>query len=216
MNEPDRYLLNLTDSETEKIVRSIEPQLWRYATKYDERKYPPAELARLRTVFATPGSISENDIVAALVWKYGHTSKPNFPTRHRKLADRIALLWPENGMRRTREPRDDFRRWSDLVGRTGFITVCFLLHLVHPDIPILDTHNYRSVNEHVAVLRPAHRWKRKPSRFDDLLLVREFSIAVMRGWERYGSSEKPTADLLDRYLMMYGKWKSCREASTQL
>lgn len=114
-------------------------------------------------------------------------------------------------MRRAREAGDDLRRWSDRLP-TAFITVCFLLHLVHyPDIPILDINNYRSVNEHVAVLRPAHQRKQKPSQFEDLLLVREFSIAVMRGWESYGSSERPTGDLLDRYLMMYGKWlKSSR------
>ena len=38
-----------------------------------------------------------------------------------------------------------------------------------------------------------------------LLLVRDFSAAVLEGWERNVASQKPSADSLDRYFMMYGK-----------
>jgi hypothetical protein len=200
------HLLNLTDFETGAIVRGIEPELLRYANQYDEQKYPPAELVRLRAVFVTPESVLEPDIVAALVWKYGHTGKANFPGQQRALAARIAELWSANAMLPAQDPMDAFRRWRALLGPTSFITVCFLLHLVHPDaLPILDQHNYRSVNRHLATVRPDLRVKAKPSQFEDLLLVRDFGIAVLGGWERYSNSEKPTAGILDRYLMMHGK-----------
>jgi hypothetical protein len=91
----------LTEFETEKIVQCIAAQLLRYAGQYDERKYPPGELDRLRAAFAMPDSISESDIEAALVWKYGKysdTEKRNYPAAQRELAARIARLWPENAM----------------------------------------------------------------------------------------------------------------------
>jgi hypothetical protein len=88
-------------------VRAIEPELLRYANQYDERKYPPAELARLRGVFGTRESVFEPDILAALVWKYGHTGKANFPAQHRELAARIAKLWAD-AMLPPQEPMDAF------------------------------------------------------------------------------------------------------------
>jgi hypothetical protein len=200
------YLLSLTEFETEALVRGIEPELLRYAAQYDERKYPPAELVRLRAIFVTPESVLERDIVAALVWKYGHTGKVNFPGRQRALAMRIGELWLANVMLPTEDPMDAFHRWRTLLGPTSFITICFLLHLVHPDaLPILDQHNYRSVNRHLATVRPDLGVKARPSQFEDLLLVRNFGNAVLSGWERYGNSKKPTTDCLDRYLMMHGK-----------
>jgi len=67
-------MLSLTEGEIGGMVRAIEPDLLRYARRHDERKYPPSELKRLRAVFATPEAVREPDVVAALVWKYGHTS----------------------------------------------------------------------------------------------------------------------------------------------
>jgi hypothetical protein len=201
-----KNLLNLTELETAAVVRGIAPELLRYANQYDEKKYPPAELARLRAVFATPDSVLEPDIVAALVWKYGHTGKANYPKHQRALAARIAKLWSTNAMLPAQDPMDAFSRWRALLGPTSFITVCFLLHLVQPDaVPILDQHNYRSVTLHLATVRPGLGGKAKPSQFSDLLLVRDFGLAVLGGWERYSTSEKPPADVLDRYLMMHGK-----------
>ena len=206
----------LTEFETEKIVLCVAAQLLRYAGRYDERKYPPGELDRLRAAFTLPDSVSESDIEAALVWKYGKysdTEKRNYPAAQRELAARIARLWPENAMRPTQNPKDDFDRWRQLLGTTSFITICFLLHLVQPRrLPILDKNNFLSVNRRLARVRPDFRErKKKPSQFEDLLLVRDFGIAVLCRWEEYTNSEKPSADMLDRYLMMRGKeWRDAR------
>jgi hypothetical protein len=191
----------------EVIVQAIGPQLLRYISKYDEAKYPPAELSRLRSVFSGSGSdVREDDITAALVWKYGHTGKSNFPTCQRALAFRIADLWHENAIVPTKDPEKDFYRWRALLGQTSFITVCFLLHLVHPHaIPILDQHNYRAVNYYLSLIHPAMKKKAKPSQFEDLLLIRDFSACVLTDWENHCKSKKPAPDSLDRFLMMYGK-----------
>jgi len=115
-------------------------------------------------------------------------------------------LWQANPIVPGESPRAAFDRWRSLLGPTSFITVCFLLHLANPgDVPILDQHNFRSVNKHLAYVRPGMAPKAKPSRFEDLLLVRDFGVAVRRGWKRYSASAPPTAETLDRYLMMHGK-----------
>lgn len=196
----------LTEAETGEIVRRMERNLARVAGQYDERKYPPAELARLRQVFARPKDVTKSDILAALVWKYGHTGKANYPRRQQALAERIGELWKSNAIVPGESARGAFDRWRSLIGPTSFITVCFLLHLANADeLPILDQHNFRSVNRHLAYVRPGVTTKAKPSRFEDLLLVRDFGVAVRQGWKRHCASAPPTAETLDRYLMMHGK-----------
>ena len=173
-------MLDLTQDEIGSIVRVIAPVWYSYASKYDEQKYPPSELKRLREVFSTPESVFERDIVAALVWKYGHTGKANYPGRQRALAGRIAMQWRKNAILPTQDPNDAFHRWRSLLGPTSFITVCFLLHLVHPDtLPILDQHNYRSVNLLIAGFRSDWRVKAKPSMFDDLLTCPPFLYQLL-------------------------------------
>lgn len=207
-------MLSLTDSETKSLLQVIERDLSHYADKYDERKYPREQLERLREVFSTPKSVLESDIRDALVWKYGHTGKPNYPRQHHELATQIAKKWSAKPMLATDAPQSTFQDWLSFKP-TSFITICFLLHLVYRDLPILDQHNYRSVNLHLASVRHGHVGKVKPSQFDDLLLVRDFMNAVLGAWKLYGSTKMPTEDKvkLDRYLMMHGKaHKSRRRA----
>jgi hypothetical protein len=158
-----------------------------------------------------PESVIECDIVAALKWKYGHMGKTNFPGQQRALASRIAEIWSADPMLPALDPMDTFQKWRRYLGSTSFVTICFLLHLTNPaTLPILDQYNYRSVNRHLVRLRPHFAVKAKPSQFEDLLLVRDFGNGVLEGWQRYSSIEMPTADILDRYLMMHGKAQKSR------
>ena len=198
--------LALTRAETAVIVRRIEPELAKFADDYDEDKYPPAKLAELRRVFAGAQEVTGSDIEAALVWKYGHTGKTNYPRRQHELAIRISKLWLANPIVHGAPPAAAFDRWMSSLGSTSFITVCFLLHLANPkDLPILDQHNFRSVKRHLTDVRPGIVVRARPSRFEDLILVRDFSVAVRRDWNRHCESARPSADRLDHYLMMHGK-----------
>jgi len=198
--------MNLTESQTVAIVRKIDPEFRWYVAQYDERKYPPAELHRLRDAFARPASVSGSNIKAALVWKYGHTGKDNYPKRHLELGMRIAKLWPDNAIQPGHDPECAFQQWWELLGPSSFITVCFLLHLANPDdIPILDQHNFRSVNYHLMTGSRTRLSKAKPIRFEDLVLVRDFSKVVLRDWGKAGVGATPSASDMDRYLMMHGK-----------
>jgi hypothetical protein len=55
------------------IIRHIEPRLEELAPKFNERKYPPVELARLRRVFARPEDVGNPDTLTR--W-FGSTDIP--------------------------------------------------------------------------------------------------------------------------------------------
>jgi len=194
--------MHLTESDIHALIRDVASDFGHYVDQYEEKKYPPDELSRLRAAFAAPVRVTHSDIEAALVWKYGHTGKANYPDHQRQLARRIAAAWPAHAIQPGTPIGEAFHEWQALLGKTTFITVCFLLHLANPDtIPILDQHNFRSVNHHLKTPRP----KAKPSRLEDLALVGTFNELILQHWAGADVGASPTASELDRYLMMHGK-----------
>ena len=194
----------LTDAELEIIVRNISEEI-AIEQEYDYTKYPADVLTELRQTFADPAAVNFPVVEKALKWKYGHINKANYPGHQRDLARKIAELWPTAGIRPGTDATDAFDRWQDLLP-TGYITVCFLLHLVNPDtMPILDQHNYRSVSNHLSRAGRTVISKPAPRGYSDLLLVRDFSAAVRDHWTKVTGEPAPDAGRLDRYLMMHGK-----------
>jgi hypothetical protein len=63
-----------------------------HLAKYDERKYPPLVLRRLRLLFSEPEIFQPEDIALALRWKFGHLGKPNYPEAQQNLVSKIATL----------------------------------------------------------------------------------------------------------------------------
>ena len=83
--------MEISDEACGQIVRRIAHDFDEHVALYDQKKYPPTELGRLRRAFSDPDRVTEADILAALIWKYGHTGKQNFPKtpgigRHRHQA----------------------------------------------------------------------------------------------------------------------------------
>jgi hypothetical protein len=198
--------VEISNDASKQITQKIARDFGEHVGRYDQQKYPPTELIRLQRAFSDPDSAAETDILAALIWKYGHTGKKNFPRKHRELAVTVAELWRDHAIRRDEQPEVAFERWRALLGRTRFITTIFLLHLTWPDaIPILDQHNFRSVNHHLNEAGIPTSGRKKPSRFDDVILVRQFIQTVLREWREVTGTPPPTIRDMDRYLMMHGK-----------
>lgn len=200
-------MLELTNSETGAVLRGVAAEFRHFVNMYDERKYPPAELDRLRIAFSRPETVTAAEIEAALIWKYGHTGKTNYPKRQRELGIRISGFWGAHAIRPGEDPAAVLGRWQQLVGPTSFVTLCFLLHLANSGtLPILDQHNFRSVNFHLlqATGRPAQR--SRLGRLEDLILVRNFIELVSGNWNARTGSSTPSSAESDRYLMMHGKW----------
>lgn len=196
--------MNLTADQISRVVRAISTELKLYVSEYDEQRYPPEELSRLRKKFARPGDVVATDIEAALIWKYGHSGKDNYPERQRRLAARISDAWPSCLISPGCDPSIALQAWHTHVGRTSFVTFCFLLHLANPTtFPILDQHNLRSVNHHLGLMGSLA--KAAPRTLADLDLVRRFGERVLERWSPVTGTPAPTPDELDRYLMMHGR-----------
>ena len=149
-----------------------------------------------------PGTLRD-----ALLWKYGHLGKPTIPPAHELLISQLQRGWPAAVTALPGAPDDAFVAIErDFGGKTRFITVAFLLHLLHPrKVPIIDQHNFRAVNALLASVRPAWKIKRRPSQYADISLVAAFMEAVLTAWRRRAPESVPSNRDLDKFLMMYGK-----------
>lgn len=193
-------------------ARAMASDFGYYLARYDEAKYPPQILERLRLLFSRPDWFRPEDVELALRWKFGHLGKEDYPSTQRALARKIAGLWPEHRIRADESPQEVMVRWREFVGSTSFITICFLLHLVAPDEwPILDQHNFRAVQRLLADRRRTLAAKARPSTADDLVLVRDFVAGVRHVWVRVNRRPAPSAAAVDRYLMMFGKALKARD-----
>jgi len=188
-------------------VQAIRPHLSHYADQYDTKKYLPAVYDRAREAFRRPSTVGPATLRKALLWKYGHLGKPAIPAGHERLISQVQLAWPAAMGILPDAPREAFAVLDRAFGgKARFITVAFLLHLIHQrTVPIIDQHNFRAVNVLMAGARPGWQSRRKPSRYADLTLVANFMDAVLAAWGRDVPDSAPSSRELDKFLMMYGK-----------
>ncbi|HEY3383477.1 MAG TPA: hypothetical protein VGK32_17045 [Vicinamibacterales bacterium] len=178
-----------------------------YARQYDTKKYWPEVYKRVRREFRQPNRVASGTLREALLWKYGHLGKRDIPPAHKRLIEQLQRGWPAASAGLPGVPEDAFVVLDRAFGgRTRFITMAFLLHLLHPrGVPIIDQHNFRAVNALMASVRPDWRGKKKPSAYGDIMFIAAFMRAVLVAWGRLDPGSVPTDRELDKFFMMYGK-----------
>lgn len=192
----------VTQTEASQIAERIAPIFQQVLNEYNFGKYPAADYSRFRVSFSAL-TAPRDDIEAALVWKWGHWGKPNYPQRHRYLIEEIQRLWPSfvtSGF--SDISARTFQWWRGRINRqTAYITVAFITHLVHHNepLPIIDQHNFRAMNSLVGCLRHGVKPKKKPSNWNDIAVLKSFMTLVMGAMPGRSFSE------FDRFLMMYGR-----------
>jgi hypothetical protein len=196
-----------SDAEAWQIAEAIRTRFAEYVAQYDTKKYWPVIYGRIRREFRQPERMAPGTLRDALLWKYGHLGKPAIPPAHELLVSQLQRGWPAAVTALPAAPDDAFVAIDrDFGGKTRFITVAFLLHLLHPrKVPIIDQHNFRAVNALLAGVRPAWKIRRRPSQYADILLVAAFMEAVLTAWRRRAPESVPSNRDLDKFLMMYGK-----------
>lgn len=192
----------LDADEAATVAQAIAADFSRISAAYDFTKYPADAYRRFRERFALLAS--ENpEIRPALLWKWGHGNKSNFPAAHRDLIEKIESLWPV--FVRSDAPADSartFEWWHNaLHPQSVYITVAYLTHLVHhrEPLPIIDQHNFRAMNALVRLVQPSYKFKQKPSRWADILELKGFMLALLPLLDCEGFGD------LDRFLMILGK-----------
>lgn len=198
----------LTRNEFAHIVRKIRPIFDEVAGRFDEDKYPPQVNKQALAAFGRPQQVSPEVLRSALLWKYGHLRKKGkIPPVHQKLIAEFQSAWPRVVGSLPAVPEQAFMEVDSLCGgRTRFITVAFLIHLLFPkQVPIIDQHNFRAVNALFHDLRPMWLGRSQPSKWSDVVLVGTFVEAVLSAWRDQAPASVPTRHKLDQFLMMYGK-----------
>lgn len=197
----------LSDAEAWQIAKTIRPGFAECVARYDTKKYPPGVYKRIRREFRQPERVAPGTLREALLWKYGHLGKPAIPTAHELLISQLQRGWPAAVAALPGDPEVAFVALDRIFGgKTRFITVAFLLHLLYTrNVPIIDQHNFRAVNALLADVRPAWRTRWRPSQYGDISLVAGFMEAVLTAWRRRALDSAPRGRDLDKFLMMYGK-----------
>jgi hypothetical protein len=157
--------------------------------------------------FGSPTEVPAATLRDALLWKYGHLGKPRIPEAHQKLIAGLQRGWPKFSPTLANSPEGAFAQLdARFGGSTRFITVAFLVHLLFQEqIPIIDQHNFRAVNQLIGQVRRGWPSKKKPSRYADIELVASFMNSILRTWRAEDRATTPDARKLDVFLMMYGK-----------
>ena len=191
----------ISQTEAQQIAQFIFSCFKQVSQKYDFKKYPKSVYDRCKLKFSALNPANQ-DIHDALVWKYGHWGKSNFPAAHCRLIREVQNLWPQfikTGNHYS--PHGTFQWWQSKWPKTRYITAAFITHLIHHNsaIPIIDQHNFRAMNDLIAMVIKNHSYKKAPSSWQDILDLKVFMITLLPHLNNVDASE------LDRFLMMWGK-----------
>ena len=192
----------ITSAEATLIAGHISPTFQKVLDEYQFGKYPAADYERFKASFSKLTPLAD-DIKGAMVWKWGHWGKPNFPRHHLALIREIQSHWPRyvtSGCTGTANQTFDW--WKDVLNRqTTYITVAYITHLIHykEPLPIIDQHNFRAMNALIRAIRPNHRSKKRPSNWSDIQQLKAFMASVQKLMPNRSFAE------IDRFLMMYGR-----------
>jgi hypothetical protein len=187
----------------EKITNYINQHFEYFLNQYDISKYPPSIYNTAKDKFASLCP-DEKIITNALLWKWGHLGKDNFPDKQRQLIRKVINLWPYFITSiDTSDPQTTFFWWSRNLKEGNlkrYITVTFITHLVHHQkIPIIDQHNFRALNYFSNNLIFSDSFKKNPSNWDDVIKLKQFMDNILTRLSNNNPED------LDKFLMMFGK-----------
>ena len=194
-------MTNVTRDEARKVFAIIKGLFDLLVQRYDERKYPPVEYQGLLKAFQTAHKVGVADIRRALRWKYGKSDGSTLTANQQATIRRLSARWrylvlaghPEGRLEALRDP---------LRPGHNFVSRAFLVHLCTPDkVPIIDRFNHRAVRYLLGTQRVGFALARLPESYEDLMLVRSFTVRLIEVWP----GDKPSYTTVDRFLMMFGK-----------
>ena len=192
----------ITHDEAVQISQIIIPIFDDVVADYDFNKYPADRYEEFQNVF--PQLDPNNGLIEeSLKWKWGYWNKPNYPGRQQQFVEEAQQHWV-NYVNQNVNPTSaqTFNWWSNAFNRrTAYISVAYVTHLIHnaEPLPIIDQHNYRAMGAFKGQLRENHHHKKKPSNWNDIVLLKQFMQSLLPLLPNRGFGE------LDRFLMMYGR-----------
>ena len=196
-------MIYLTQEQLLTIKEVVKKKFNYFLSKYDSQKYPEDIYIQSKIKFKEPSQITANDITQAILWKYGHLNKSNYPDSHKNIIKIIIYSWPDFLKNSKYALEDIYDFWTEkLKVHKNFITVAFLIHLLKSnEIQIIDQHNFRAFNYLLSLVKPGHSFKSKPKNLLDLKNYNHFFTQLIDILDMDKNKERE----LDKFLMMYGK-----------
>ena len=188
----------------EKSIQFINQNFNLFLSQYDLGKYPSEIYETVKNKFSSL-KVEEEAIRNALEWKWGHIGKSNYPVSHKELIKDISKAWIKFILSKhdKSSAKKNFDWWKNNIDNpqsTRFITIAFVIHLIHhEEIPIIDQHNYRALNFFSNNLKLSEKFKKKPSKWEDIMMLKQFTDEILPNL-----SNKNPEDF-DKFLMMFGK-----------
>lgn len=200
----------LSEGELSQIASTIQTDLSEMLNRYEHDKYPLAVYSSFQEKFAST-QVNFSVIREALTWKWGHFNKSAYPNAHRRLIRRISRAWPQFERSAARsDGAATFEWWRNRLAPTRpYVTSAFLAHLVHgaPQVPIIDRHNFRGMNILIRSVDHAHFVPKRPGSWAHIQELKAFQLAIAPRLNLVDAGD------LDRFLMMYGKYRGRRPVS---
>lgn len=197
-------MIYLTQEQLLTIKEEVEKKFNYYLSKYDSQKYSEDIYIQSKIKFKDPCKVTADDITQALLWKYGHINKSNYPDDHKKFIRIIIDNWPDFYKNSTYTLNNMYDFWKErLKGHQNFVTIAYLIHLIKSDeIQIIDQHNFRAFNYLFLLVNPGHSFTNKPNNLLDLKNYNHFFNQLLDILDLSKGKERD----LDKFLMMYGKY----------
>jgi len=197
-------MLRLTEDESTQLVLRVAALFQTHLNAFSAGKYPDLDYAGFLKAFAAPSTVDAAALRNALLWKYGHWNKSNYPQRHDQLIARVVELWADLVATLPATPSAVFT-FLHMKSGVPYVSAAFLTHLLFPlDIPLIDQHNFRAMNQLIKAVRPGWTHRRLPSSYYDLLDLKAFLREILNYWSRTRDAPPSTREL-DKFLMAYGK-----------
>ena len=197
-------MLRLTEDESTQLVLRVAGLFQTHLNGFSAGKYPDLDYVGFLKAFAAPSTVDAASLRNALLWKYGHWNKSNYPERHDQLIARVVELWADLVATLPATPSAVFT-FLHMKSGVPYVSAAFLTHLLFPlDIPIIDQHNFRAMNQLLKAVRPGWTHRRLPSSYHDLLDLNAFLREILTQWSST-SDVPPSTRELDKFLMAYGK-----------
>lgn len=190
----------LTIIELQKITIKISHVYDDLVAKYDGTKYPEDAYELMKKGFSRKSQENEQ-IKNAMLWKWGHWGKSNYPQHHKELISFIEIKWKEYIEIDSEEAKVTFDFWLEaLEKKHRYISVSFITHLIHnKSVPIIDQHNFRGMNHLLEVSGRNEKKKKKPSTWADIENLKGFLSDLSND---LGKDIRE----VDKFLMMYGRY----------
>ncbi len=206
--------ISLNEKAKRAVVALVQERIDEHLGRFPFARYPNEPLDEWKRVFSEPKNVPVETLRQAFRWPLGGWARKSLPTAHSRTIVGIVKSWPEFAESAAFEPEQTFRFWEQRLPhwQSGFNTVVFLLHLMHPDtIENADAHRISAMRELMKEAGLPDEDQPPPLSFAALEQYSQFFRLILSKLP-YGTDSRSK---LDRFLKAYGNRHAYRNVAAE-